>query len=228
MSPPGHVALIGGGPGPPDLLTVRAARIIGRADVVFWGRRFATEDLVREHARPGADLLPWPPTTMADLYAAYDRAAVEGLLIARLFSGDTAVFSRLGEEIAAVEERGLSWEVVPGITAASAAAAAAGRELTAGADWPPVTFTSPAHLDAVASGGAALALYMAGRDGLTPGSVLLDAGRPAVTPCAVVRSVGWADGSVVHCRLDELDDALATRDGGLLTVVLVGAPTRHQ
>lgn len=121
MNAPGRVVLIGGGPGAPDLITVRAARILAAADVVIWGRPFAREELVLEHARPDAEIIAWPPATMADVHEAYDRARDEGLLVARLFSGDPALFSRLATDIQAIEARGLPWEVVPGVTAYAAA-----------------------------------------------------------------------------------------------------------
>lgn len=219
-----RVVLIGGGPGAPDLVTVRAARVLAAADVVIWGRPFASEELVREHARAGAEIVAWPPATMADIHAVYDRVAGEGLLVARLFSGDTSVFSRVGEEIAALEERGVAWEVVPGITAYAAAAAHLGRELTAGPDWQPLVVTSLATLDRAAATGAALAVYMASRGATELQQRLREAGYPPGTPCVVAHGVGWPEATVVPCALTELASTMIEHAAdGLATMLIAPA-----
>src|SRR5258707_3866007 len=89
----GKVFLIGGGPGAADLVTLRGARAIARSDIVIWGRPLVTEELVSEHSRPDAEIIAWPPATMAELEAAYDRAAAAGLTVARLHSGDPAAYA---------------------------------------------------------------------------------------------------------------------------------------
>ncbi len=225
-----RVVLIGGGPGAPDLVTVRAARVLAAADVVIWGRPFASEALVGEHARAGAEIVAWPPATMRDIHAIYDRVLGEGLLVARLYSGDTSVFSHVGDEIAALEERGVAWEVVPGITAYAAAAAHLGRELTEGSDWRPLVVTSLAMLDRAAATGEALAVYMTRHGGGELQQRLLDHGYPHGTRCVVAHRVGWPEASVVPCVLAELAAAMSeTAAEGLSTVLiapamLLGAP----
>lgn len=221
MSPSGRVVLIGGGPGAADLITVRAARTLAAADVVIWGRPFAQEELVREHARTDAEVIAWPPATLADMHEAYDRARDEGLLVARLFSGDPALFSRLASEIDAIESRGLGWEVVPGVTAYAAAAAALGRELTQGEEWRPLIVTSAAAVARIAPSGEALAVYMAARDAREMQRELLAAGYPAATPCVVAHRIGWPDGSTHHCGLANVADSFDEHELGSLALVLV-------
>jgi len=217
----GRVALIGGGPGAPDLITVRAARILAAADVVIWGTPFAPEELVREHARPDAEVIAWPPATMADIHAAYDRARSEGLLVARLFSGDPALFSRLAGEVEAIDARGLVWEVVPGVTAYAAAAAALGRELTRDDDWRPLIVTSAAAVPRTAASGEAMAVYMANRTAAELQSALLAAGYPAATPCVVAHRVGWPDAALLHCRLTDVAETFEEQGLEGLGLVLV-------
>src|SRR5262249_33494826 len=153
----------------------------------------SSEELVREHARPGAEIVAWPPASMADIEAAYDRAGAEGLIVARLHGGDPAVYARLAEEIERVAGRGLEWEIVPGVTAATAAAAALGWELVSEADRRPLIVASSTQsggrpspeLRAAARLGHALALYMTGPHADDLERRLLDAGYPPETPCAV-------------------------------------------
>ena len=78
------VWFVGGGPGAADLLTVRAARVLAEADIVIWGKALLSDAVVGDYARPNAELLPWPPAKMSDIYAAYDRAKAEDCRIRSL------------------------------------------------------------------------------------------------------------------------------------------------
>lgn len=240
----GKVFLIGGGPGSADLITVRGARALAASDIVIWGRPLVTEELVVEHSRPDAEIIAWPPATMADLEAAYDRAAAAGLTVARLHGGDPAVYARLDEELQRVRSRGLSVEVIPGVTAACAAAAALGWELSSEADRRPVVLAStkagpgdggggPASgaelapgLMLAADGGLALALYMTGDRGPTLVQALLERGYAAGTPCAIAGRVSWPGEVLERCSLADLGERLdAVRARGVEgnAVVLVAA-----
>lgn len=235
----GKVFLIGGGPGAADLLTLRGARAIAASDIVIWGRPLVTEELVREHARPDAEILAWPPATMAELEAAYDRAAAADLTVARLHGGDPAIYARLAEELRRVRVRGLEVEVIPGVTAACAAAAALGWELTSEADRRSLVLASAqmdggmlAHaeggalnpaLAGVTSGRDALALYLTGRARDELQTVLLDSGYPPDTPCAIASRVSWPDERLERCSLGQLAERLEALSRDRSTVVLVAA-----
>ena len=126
----GKLWFLGAGPGAPDLLTLRAARALAAADVVVWGKALMADGLVAEHARPDAELVPWPPATMEDIHAVYDRAAAEGLVVARMLWGDPALFGSVRDEVRQARARGLEYEIVPGISAFNAAAARLEIDLT--------------------------------------------------------------------------------------------------
>ncbi|MEA2198377.1 MAG: precorrin-4/cobalt-precorrin-4 C11-methyltransferase [Solirubrobacteraceae bacterium] len=227
----GKVFLIGGGPGAADLVTLRGARAIARSDIVIWGRPLVTEELVREHSRPDAEIIAWPPATMADLEAAYDRAAQERLTIARLHGGDPAVYARLAEEIERVASRGLEVEVIPGVTAACAAAAALGWELTSEADRRPLVMASAQAPDGGvadmlqrgASGGHALAVYMLRSSGAELQQALLEGGYPPGTACAIGNRVSWPGEVLDRCSLEELGERLQDLGVEGSTVVLIAA-----
>jgi precorrin-4/cobalt-precorrin-4 C11-methyltransferase len=218
---------LGAGPGAADLLTVRAARALAEADVVVWGTSLMADELVSEHARADAELVPWPPAQMADIHATYDRAQSEGLVVARLLWGDPAIYGTLREEVQEARSRGLDYEVVPGVSAYSAAAAALGIELTrAPMSSRSLVLTTPSAKEPVsawATHGATMAIFMAGNRGEDLQRELLAGGYPPDTGCAVMHRI-TRDGEVIApCRLDELAATLVSPDLDRHTLVLVGA-----
>ena len=218
----GKVYFVGGGPGAADLLTLRAARIIADADVVIWGRSLLMEEAIEQHARPGAELVTWPPATLNDVLAVYDRAGEEGLTVARLKSGDPALYGEMDPELAAVRERGLAFEIVPGVSSLGAAAAALGCELTRSDGRDLLVLGGAARAEALPSldPETTLALFAAGSPGLAVN--LLDAGLDPATPCVIAHRVSWPDELIAGCRLDELDERLEDLGLAGLTLVLAG------
>ncbi|MCU1388342.1 MAG: uroporphyrinogen methyltransferase, partial [Ilumatobacteraceae bacterium] len=133
MSSVGHIALVGAGPGDPDLLTVRAARLIAEADVVVHDALVGAGVLAL--VRPDAQLIdvgkrPGEGVAQEETNTILVRLANEGKRIVRLKGGDPFVFGRGGEEAVALAAAGFACEVVPGITSAVAAPAAAGIPIT--------------------------------------------------------------------------------------------------
>jgi uroporphyrin-III C-methyltransferase / precorrin-2 dehydrogenase / sirohydrochlorin ferrochelatase len=131
---PGRVDLVGAGPGDPELLTLKARRLLDRADVVIHDR--LVPQAILELARREALIIDagkegfGPSMSQGDICALMVEHTAQGAHVVRLKGGDPAVFGRLDEEIAALTAAGLDWSVVPGITAASAAAASIGQSLT--------------------------------------------------------------------------------------------------
>ncbi|MGH3086750.1 MAG: cobalt-precorrin-4/precorrin-4 C(11)-methyltransferase, partial [Rubrobacteraceae bacterium] len=123
------VWFIGAGPGAEDLITVRGARLIGEADVVVWARSLVSAEIL-EYAREDAEVIESSDIPLEGVRAVYERAVREGLRVARVHSGDPSVYGAVMEQIEACEKVGLEWEMVPGVSSFSAAAAAVGRELT--------------------------------------------------------------------------------------------------
>jgi uroporphyrin-III C-methyltransferase len=174
----GTVYLVGAGPGDPELLTVRALRLLETADVVLHDDLVPEEvfALVNRHAlitnvgkRCGR-----PRITQAGIHALMIESARAGQVVVRLKSGDPLVFGRAGEEIAALHAAGIPFEVVPGVTAAFAAGAALGLPLTDRKSASKLIFCTGHHAAEKADttpiwGGplpedATLVVYMPGRD----------------------------------------------------------------
>jgi uroporphyrin-III C-methyltransferase len=132
---PGTVALVGGGPGAADLMTVRALRLLAQADVVYFDRLAPTDELadwapqarlVDVGKRPGHHKVP-----QEEINRLLVASALEGLRVVRLKGGDPFVFGRGSEEVSACQEAGVPVTVVPGITSAVSVPAAAGIPVTA-------------------------------------------------------------------------------------------------
>ncbi len=232
----GKVWLVGAGPGDPDLLTVKALRLLQSADVVVHDRLTPPELLVL--ARPDARLIDvgkrksrhtLPQDDINQLLVAL---ALQGLKVVRLKGGDPFVFGRGGEELLALREAGVEAEVVPGVTAALAAAAGAGVPLTHRGLAQAVTFVT-GHA-AMKDGEAqepdldwpvlsrpnhTLVVYM----GVTAAGMLaarlIGAGRHASTPVLIVENASRPDERRVLTSLAELPKAAAGLDGPALLVI---------
>jgi uroporphyrin-III C-methyltransferase len=224
------VALVGAGPGDPDLLTVRAARLLGDADVVVHDALVGDGvlALVRSDAevidvgkRPGR---PVPQELISTLLVELAR---DGRRVVRLKGGDPYVFGRGGEEAQALLDAGVPFEVVPGITSAVAAPAAAGIPVThrgvaaaftvvtghRRAGEPDVDWRSLARV------GGTVVVLMGVSQRAAIAAELIAGGLAPSTPVAAIRSATTPDEVVARCRLDEL----ATTTIESPAVIVIGA-----
>lgn len=219
-APAGRVDLIGAGPGDPELLTLKARNRLHDADVVIYDRLVAPEilELARREARlievgktPGG--VSWRQENINALLIAEARA---GHQVARLKSGDPTVFGRLDEETAALHAAGVDFDVVPGITAASAAAASLKASLTRRGRNSSVQFLTGQDMAgfaeqdwrALSRPGAAAAIYMGVRAARFIQGRLMLHGADAQTPVSVVENASRASQKLVTTRLGALTVAL--------------------
>jgi uroporphyrin-III C-methyltransferase len=212
----GKVYLVGAGPGDPELLTLKALKLLKAADVVFH------DDLI------GPEILAFIPSStqvqnvgkrcghkrigQEEINRLLVRNALLGLHVVRLKSGDPLIFGRAGEEIEALRQANIEFEIVPGVTAALGAAAAAQIPLTHRqvsstlilvtghhadsdefADWP-----AKIPLDAT------VVVYMPGYDYSSAAQQLQDAGLPGKTPCAIISQATTADEQVHRAVVENL------------------------
>ncbi|MDR3754398.1 MAG: siroheme synthase CysG [Terracidiphilus sp.] len=210
----GHVALVGAGPGDPELLTLKAVRLIESADVILH------DDLVPEAilglAAPAAEIVNvgkrcgTKTITQEEINALMIEHARAGRSVVRLKSGDPLLFGRAAEEMDGLNEAGIPYEIVPGVSAAFAAAAALGRSLT-DREWASHVIFSTGHhaqshnreaLPALEAG--TRVIYMPGRDLNLLAAEWLAEGLPADLPCAVVSRAAQPDQQIVHTTLGEL------------------------
>lgn len=227
------ISFVGAGPGGADLVTLRAADRLARAGVVIWASSLVPEDVLA-HCGPDVEIHDSASMTLEDVlavYAAHDDAAS----IVRLHSGDPSLYGAIQEQIDWCLEQGRAWEVVPGVSSVSAAAALLGRELTVPGVSQSVVTTRLAGrtrasmpegegVAAFASHGATMAVLLSGarpdelrRELLCPGSAY----RPD-TPAAVVVRATWPDEAVVRTTVGGLADAVRSIGATMTVLVLVG------
>lgn len=217
----GRVLFVGCGPGAADLLTLRAVRALGEADVVIWNPSLLDRQTLAAHTRGETEIIQWPPASQRDIELAFDRARDDELVVVRLKGGDPGLFGALEPELSSVRARGLRPEIVPGVSALSASAAALGGELASAAT--PLLLADAAALALDPHAACAVAAHDAGRDPHALQRALLDRGLPASTPCVVAIEVSRRDETHVSCPLDELAETVEDMGRGLLTLVLAGA-----
>ena len=227
----GKVYLVGAGPGAPDLLTLRAARLVESADVVLHDALVHPEvlALARGHLVDVGKRYGKVSTEQRFINRALVEAARRHEMVVRLKGGDPMIFGRSHEELEALAGAGIEAEVVPGVTAALAAAATLRSSLTRRGVARSVAFLTPrvgkgepasAWL-AAAMGADSVALYMAAGAAQAVAGELIAAGLPGRTPAALVESASLACEKISHSTLDELAGQPSPRAGGPV-VMLVG------
>ncbi|PWF44659.1 uroporphyrinogen-III C-methyltransferase [Massilia glaciei] len=226
-APLGKVYLVGAGPGAQDLITLRGARLLARADVVLHDALVTDEMLA---LCPQALLIGVGKrcgqlsTAQAFINKQLVDAANKYALVVRLKGGDPMLFGRADEELRALEEAGIEVEVVPGITTALAAAAATKQPLTKRGVARSVAFftssTAPAHPDHVAIPDTdTLVQYMGGREAIVTAERLLAQGRRADTPVVVIENCSRPDQRIVRLTLATLAHGLSAAHGPVLVML---------
>lgn len=232
MTPVATVHLVGAGPGAADLLTLRAARLLGEADVVFHDALVPQEilSLIPEAKRTAVGKRSGRHSTaQAFINKQLFDAARRHRTVVRLKGGDPMLFGRAQEEIDYLVRRGIRVEVVPGVTAALAAGADLRISLTQRGKARSVVFVTPRTAPGAPENGwvkAVLAadtaaIYMGSGEGLLIAQALMAAGKPASTPVAIVENASLPASAVRFGRLMDLAEIAARRSPGP-ALILVG------
>lgn len=232
----GFVSFVSSGPGDPELLTLKAARLLAEADVVLFDDLSAGPIL--SHCNPEADLVAVgkragrPSPKQDHVSRLLVDHALTGVKVVRLKSGDSGIFGRLEEEITALNAAGVRFEIVPGVPSACAAAAAAGIPLTrrltsrrvqfvTGAD---VTGDLPEGLNwaALADPKATTVVFMGKRTFPVLVAGLVAHGLSADTPVLMAEAVGHPEQRLIRSTLGALGASIAGEASGAPALILYG------
>lgn len=223
----GKVYLIGAGPGAADLITVRGARILSQADVVLYDA-LVTEDMLA--LCPQADKISvgkrsgQRSTAQHVINEQLVACAKKYKLVVRLKGGDPMLFGRADEELRALERAGIEVDIVPGITAALAAAASTRQPLTKRGIARSVAFftssTAPNHPEETTLPDCdTLIQYMGGKEAITTAQKLLAQGRSPALPVVVVENCSRENERVVRLHLGGLEQGLSGCHGPVLVMI---------
>lgn len=213
---PGTVYFIGAGPGAPDLITVRGRDIIAQADLILYADSLVEESVASLARRPEARIVGSSSLHLEQILALMVETAQRGGVVARIHSGDPALYGATHEQMAHLEDHNVPYEVIPGVTAAFAAAARLKVELTIPDLVQTIILTRTAgrttmpvgeELRALAAPGASLAIYLSiSRIRHVVDDLLASGGYRPETPVAVFHKVTWPDESYIVGTLADITE----------------------
>jgi precorrin-4/cobalt-precorrin-4 C11-methyltransferase len=226
-----QVYFIGAGPGDPELLTVRAKNIIQRADVIIYADSLINPE-VCAFAKKGTEIYPSVSLTLEEITEIIVNAVREGKVVARLQSGDPSIYGAIGEQMTVLDEKGIAYEIIPGVSSLFAAAASLKAELTVPELSQTVIITRlegktpvPAleSLKSLARHRASLAIFLSASLIDKVVAELLAGGYRPETPAAVVYRATWKDERVLRTTLDNLVKEVKASGIKKQALILVGA-----
>ena len=230
------VHFIGAGPGAPDLITVRGLNLIRRCPVVLYAGSLVPKEVVAE-APPGARVIDTAPLTLDQIVDEIDTAHRDGLDVARVHSGDPSLYGAIAEQMRRLDGLGIDYQVVPGVPAFAAAAAALKRELTLPGIAQSVILTrtstnsSPMppneDLATLAASGATLVLHLSAANL----SWVVDRLIPfygADCPAVVAYRVSWPDQTILMGTLGDIASKASAGKISRTALIMVGRVLGHE
>jgi precorrin-4/cobalt-precorrin-4 C11-methyltransferase len=219
------VYIVGAGPGDPDLLTVKAQKLIARADVILFADSLVPEQILQA-ARADAEIIQTADKTLEEIVPLMVEKVRSGLSVVRLHSGDPCLYGAVGEQMQALAEAGIAFEVIPGISAFQLAAAKLKIELTVPGIVQTIILTRISgrtevpqreELASLAAHQASLCLYLSARHVEAAQAKLMEH-YPSDLPVAICYRLGWPDENILLVPLDKM--AVVTRENKLIRTTM--------
>ncbi len=226
----GKVYFVGGGPGDPELLTLKAKRIIETADVVIYADSLVHPSIAGL-ARPGAEVHGSKGLTLPEIMQLTVQAVAQGKTVARIQSGDPAVYGAMLEQMRVLEREGIEYEIIPGVSSAFAAAALLKAELTVPEVSQTVIMTRAEgrvamppreQLRDLAAHGCTLVIFLSITRMAKINRELRAGGYPKETPVAVVYRAGWPEEQIIRGTLANIAAKVREAKITLQAIILVG------
>ncbi|MEF2967351.1 precorrin-4 C(11)-methyltransferase [Paenibacillus sp. M1] len=224
------VYFIGAGPGDPELITVKGGRILRSADLVLYADSLVSEELIRS-AKDDAVVLQSSGMDLEQQIAAMAEAVLEGGVVARVHTGDPAMYGAILEQMSLLKLCGIPCEIVPGVSSVFAAAAALEAELTVPGLTQTVILTrvegrTPVpereRLRELAAHHCTVALFLSAAQAGHVTEEFLAAGWSGETPVAVVQRASWPDQRIVRTSVNRLEEDLKAAGITMHAMILAG------
>jgi precorrin-4/cobalt-precorrin-4 C11-methyltransferase len=226
----GKVYIVGGGPGDPELLTLKAKRIIESADVVIFADSLVPPEVV-EFAKEGAEVHGSKELNLDQIMELEIAAVREGKTVARVQSGDPSIYGAILEQMRILDQEGIEFEIIPGVSAAFAAAAVLKSELTVPEKSQTVIMTRMEgrvamppgeQLKDLAAHGCTMVIFLSITRMTKVVRELTSSGYTEDTPVAVVYRVGWPDELVIRGTLKDIANKVRAAKITLQALIIVG------
>ncbi|HCL25079.1 MAG TPA: precorrin-4 C(11)-methyltransferase [Dehalococcoidia bacterium] len=226
----GKVYIVGGGPGDPELLTLKAKRVIETADVVIFADSLVPPEVV-EFAKEGAQVHGSKDLNLDEIMELELSAVREGKTVARVQSGDPSIYGAILEQMRILDQEGVEFEIIPGVSAAFAAAAVLKSELTVPEKAQTIIMTRmegrvampPGEkLKDLAAHGCTLVIFLSITRMTQVVRELTSSGYTEDSPVAVVYRVGWPDQKVIRGTLKDIADKVRAAKITLQALIIVG------
>jgi precorrin-4/cobalt-precorrin-4 C11-methyltransferase len=226
----GKVYIVGGGPGDPELLTLKAKRIIESADVVIFADSLVPPQIV-EFAKEGAQVIGSSELNLNQIMELELNAVKEGKVVARIQSGDPSIYGAILEQMRILDDAGVEFEIIPGVSAAFAAAAVLKSEFTVPEKSQTVIMTrmegrvampEGEQLKDLAAHGCTMVIFLSITRMTKVVRELTSSGYTEDTPVAVVYRVGWSDELIIRGTLKDIAAKVRAAKITLQALIIVG------
>ena len=226
----GKVYIVGGGPGDPELLTLKAKRIIESADVIIFADSLVPPEVVG-FAKEGAKVVGSKEMNLDEIMDLELGAVHEGKTVARVQSGDPSIYGAILEQMRVLDQEGVEYEIIPGVSAAFAAAAVLKSELTVPEKSQTIIMTrmegrvampEGEQLKDLAAHGCTMVIFLSITRMTKVVRELTSSGYTEDTPVAVVYRVGWPDQLIIRGTLKDIADKVRAAKITLQALIIVG------
>lgn len=224
-----NVYFVGAGPGDPDLITIKGKRIIEGADIIIYAGSLVNKEVLSGH-KESADIYNSASLNLDEVLVIMKKAFDENLVVARVHTGDPSIYGAIKEQMDALEEMGISFEVIPGVSSFCGAAAAIKKEFTLPSVSQTVILTriegrtpvpEKESLDSLAKHQASMAIFLS--VGMIDKVVKqLGESYPMTTPIAVIQKATWEDELIVIGTLETIADKVKEANITKTAQILVG------
>ena len=224
------IHFVGAGCGAPDLITLRGKKHIENADVIVYAGSLVNKELL-QFAKKGCAIYDSSKMTLEEIIKVIAAAEREGLYVVRLHTGDPSLYGAIGEQMQELDRLGIEYDITPGVSAFSGAAASLKAEYTLPDVSQTVIITRAAgrtgvpgseDLRSLASHGATMVLYLSAGLLDKVASDLIAGGYDAVTPAAIVYKASWADEKICRCTVGTLKQAAEAAGITKTALIVVG------